>query len=121
MDVDRRVEEVLALLEAEWRNKKRVADLAATVNLGASRLTHLIRTHAKTSIRDLVRRRRLTEAARLLITTHRRVSEIGYDVGFTDACNFAHVFRREFGLSPRAYRERAWLLHEGMHHDQGEE
>jgi len=103
--VDARVAEVLARLESEWRQAHRVADLAAAVNLGPSRLTHLIRVHAQTSIRAVVRRRRLVEAARLLATTYDRVSEICYYVGFTDACNFTHTFRREFGVSPREYRE----------------
>lgn len=104
---------VLARVEADWRKHLRVSDLAASVNLGPSRLTHLVRVHAQTSIRELVLRRRMTEAARLLATTFHRVSEISYYVGFTDACNFAHVFRREFGVSPRAYRERARCEREG--------
>jgi AraC-like DNA-binding protein len=104
---------VLARVEADWRKHLRVSDLAASVNLGPSRLTHLVRVHAQTSIRELVLRRRMTEAARLLATTFHRVSEISYYVGFTDACNFAHVFRREFGVSPRAYRERVRCEREG--------
>jgi transcriptional regulator GlxA family with amidase domain len=107
MDVDQRVAAVLARVDAEWRKGLRVSELAASVNLGASRLTHLVRVHAQTSIRELVLRRRMSEAARLLTTTFYRVSEISYHVGFTDACNFTHVFHREFGVSPRAYRERA--------------
>jgi transcriptional regulator GlxA family with amidase domain len=106
MDVDQRVREVLDRLNQNWRERHRVKDLAASVNLGPSRLTHLVRVHAQTSIRDFLRRRRIAEAAQLLITTHRRISEISLDVGFTDACNFCHVFRRELGVSPRVYRER---------------
>ncbi len=119
MDVDHRVANVLAQLDAQWRHKHRVTDLAASVNLGASRLTHLIRVHAQTSIRDLLRRRRMAEAARLLATTHGRISEICYYVGFTDVCNFTHAFRREFGLSPRAYRRREWLDDGAVNGDEG--
>ena len=105
--MDRRVEEVLDLLEREWRSPHRIADLASRVNLGPSRLAHLVRRHANTSIREFIRRRRVIEAARLLITTHHRVSEISYYVGFTDVSNFNHVFRRELGVCPREYREKA--------------
>jgi AraC-like DNA-binding protein len=104
--MDRRVSEVLLYLDRHWRGHVNVGDLASLVNLGASRLEHLIRSHAKTSIRDLVRRRRIAEAANLLLTTHQRISEIGYAVGFTDISNFNHAFRKELGVSPRAYRER---------------
>src|SRR3954469_26018567 len=104
--MDRRVEDVLRALDEHWRRRQRVGDLAESVNLGASRLAHLIRTHANTSIRDLVRRRRIAEAARLLATTHQRVSEIAYYVGFADMSNFCHAFRRELGVSPRSYRQK---------------
>jgi AraC-like DNA-binding protein len=104
--MDKRVREVLERLNREWRRPPPVQELAASVNLGPSRLAHLIRKNVHTSIRDLLRRRRVAEAARLLLTTHKRVSEISYDVGYTDICNFNHAFRREFGVSPREYRER---------------
>lgn len=104
--MDRRVREVLDHLDRQWRQPQRIGDLAATVNLGASRLAHLVRQHTHTTIRDLVRRRRIAEAARLLLTTHQRVSEICYYVGFRDLSNFNHAFRRELGVSPRVYRER---------------
>lgn len=103
--MDRRVREILDRIDGHWRRQIRVADLAASVNLGASRLAHLVRSNTDTCLRDLIRRRRLEEAARLLATTHQRVSEIAYYVGFTDVSNFNHAFRREHGLSPRAYRE----------------
>jgi AraC family transcriptional regulator of arabinose operon len=104
--MDARVREVLDLLAREWRARHRVGELAARVNLGESRLAHLMRGEADTCIRDVVRRRRLDEAARLLATTHGRVSEISYDVGFADLANFCHAFRRHFGVSPTAYRRR---------------
>ena len=104
--MDPRVREVLEHLERHWRKQHRLRDLAASVNLGPSRLEHLVKHETRSSIRDLLRRRRILEAARLLVTTHQRVSEIGYYVGFGDISNFNHAFRREFGLSPGEYRER---------------
>ena len=104
--MDHRVKDVLDYLERHWRRRPTVNELAASVNLGPSRLAHLVRINAQTSIRELVRRRRITEAANLLVTTHQRISEIGYAVGFGDMANFNHAFRRELGISPRAYRER---------------
>lgn len=104
--VDRRVKEVLTRLSDEWQKRQSVPELAASVNLGASRLAHLVKSTTATSIRELLRRRRLTEAAHLLIHTHQRISEISHYVGFGDVSNFNHAFRREFGISPREYRRR---------------
>jgi len=100
------VKEVLDRLAADWRRPHSVTELAASVNLGASRLEHLFRATLRMSIRDVVRISRITEAARLLLTTHKRVSEISRDVGFTDISNFNHSFRRQFGVCPRDYRKR---------------
>ncbi len=105
--MDRRINDVLRTLDEHWRKRQRVRDLAKSVNLGSSRLAHLFKLHTNTSIRDAVRRRRIAEAARLLLTTHQRVSEIAYYVGFADMSNFCHTFRREFGVSPRSYRRQA--------------
>jgi transcriptional regulator GlxA family with amidase domain len=104
--MDRRVKDVLDRLAVDWRRTYSVPDLAASVNLGPSRLEHLFRESLRMSIRDVVRTRRITEAAHLLLTTHKRVSEISRDVGFTDISNFNHAFRRQFGVCPRDYRKR---------------
>jgi AraC-like DNA-binding protein len=37
--------------------------------------------------------------------TSRPVTEIAFDVGFTDLSNFINAFRREIGVSPRRYRK----------------
>ncbi|HVG23253.1 MAG TPA: AraC family transcriptional regulator [Thermoanaerobaculia bacterium] len=103
---------VVALLEERAGSGVRVGELAELVGLGASRLEHLFKSDARMSIRDFVREQRLAEAAALLVRTEERISTIGYQVGFGDVSNFNHAFKRRFGVSPRAYRER---------HGEGEE
>ena len=105
--MDRRVEAVLLRIAKEWQRDLRIADLAASVNLGRSRLEHLFKEAVRTSIREMLSRRRLMEAATLLTTTHARVSEISYRVGFRDVSNFNHAFRKAFSVSPGEYRRLA--------------
>jgi AraC-like DNA-binding protein len=108
--MDKRVAVTRALLDEKWREPHRISELAAAVNLAPSRLQHLFKLVMKVSIRDLVRTRRLEEAARLIAGTHDRISEIAYAVGFHDISNFNHAFRRQYGMCPRDYR--AAELHE---------
>lgn len=53
-----------------------------------------------------IRRRRLEHAAELLATRSApaQVDKIAQECGFASAEYFSRAFRREFGLSPRAYR-----------------
>ena len=53
-----------------------------------------------------IRRRRLDRAAELLAarSPQPHVERVAQDCGFTSAEYFSRAFRREFGISPRAYR-----------------
>jgi AraC-like DNA-binding protein len=102
--IDKRVRDVLSLLETEWRRTHPLEDLATSVNLCPSRLEHLFKSAVNRSIREFVQDRRLDEAAKLIATTYQRISEIVYFVGYRDVSNFNHAFRRRYGVSPRQYR-----------------
>ena len=50
-------------------------------------------------------RSRLRHAARLLADDQRPVTDVAYDVGFSDLSNFVRTFHRAAGVSPRKFRE----------------
>lgn len=55
---------------------------------------------------DVIRRRRIREAQRLLEARQSskvRVSQVGYAVGFSDPAHFSRVFRQIVGCAPRDY------------------
>jgi AraC-like DNA-binding protein len=49
-------------------------------------------------------RYRVQQARQLLKTTHKSITEIALDVGFSGSSYFSRIFRRETGMSPEAYR-----------------
>jgi AraC-like DNA-binding protein len=49
-------------------------------------------------------RRRLVQAAAMLLDTGAPITAIAYDVGFGDLTHFIRSFGRAFGCSPRAFR-----------------
>lgn len=68
---------------------------------------HFLRTFERVTgvtPHQYVRRARLREAARRLITESGTVLEIALDCGFGDVSNFNRAFRTEFGRSPLAFR-----------------
>ena len=48
---------------------------------------------------------RLRIASRALIYTHEALSEVALSCGFADQSHFTREFRRQFGRTPREYRE----------------
>ena len=105
--MDSRVRSVMQRLGRDLRSVPRVAELAASVGLSPSRLEHLFRMNTNTTIREYVTHQRLRSAARMLRQSHERVSTIAFAVGFNDASNFNHAFKRMFGKAPLAYRRAA--------------
>ncbi len=57
------------------------------------------------SVHDEIKRVRMEECARLLISTELPISEIASRMGCSDAKNLARYFRQAMGMNPRAYRE----------------
>jgi AraC-like DNA-binding protein len=80
------------------------ATIAAQINIS---LRQLYRAFSGTeSPAARIRRRRLEHAAELLAarSAPSQVDKIAQECGFISAEYFSRAFRREFGLSPRAYR-----------------
>ncbi len=60
---------------------------------------------ADMSTTQFIRAIRYQKAKELLVGTDLAVSEIAYDVGFSDPAYFTRMFRKEVGLTPREYKQ----------------
>ena len=61
--------------------------------------------HALTghSVSSFIRLYRLKQAARLLRKKENNISQICYDVGFSNPSYFSECFRKQFGIPPSQY------------------
>jgi AraC-like DNA-binding protein len=81
-----------------------------SARLAASLMDTSVRTLARrladcgTTYRSVVDRVRFKAARQLLRDTDQQVTEVGMAIGFDDSANFARMFRRIGGLSPRQFR-----------------
>ena len=99
-----RVGEVIGLLEREYARPWRLAELCAIAHMSKSNLMVAFReATGQTPVNYLIRVR-LRQAMYLLQSTARKVTEIAFEVGFSDSNYFARKFRQIVGLSPSAYR-----------------
>jgi AraC-like DNA-binding protein len=79
------------------------ARLAGRLDMSVSTLQRRLREEGL-SWRDLVARRRLDMAARLLTDSRRDIADIALAVGYAESASFIRGFRRHFGTTPQRYR-----------------
>jgi AraC-like DNA-binding protein len=100
-DVEKVFQARTALL-ATWQTPLSLARIAAQVGLRAPVLQQLFQQVFGTSLYQYFQAARLEEAKRLL--QHYSVSEVGYQLGFTNLSHFARLFKKHYGLTPKKYQ-----------------
>lgn len=77
-----------------------VAELAAAVPMSQMQLYRKLKALTDKTPSQFIRSYRLQKGLELLRKGELTVSEIAYDVGFTDPSYFSRVFQKEFGKNP---------------------
>lgn len=95
----------MALVEARLGERANVDALAGELGTTPYLLNRACRTGLGLRASEVVRRRHIQEAKRLLLFTALSISEIGQLLGYSAPAHFARSFRAMTGLSPRAWRE----------------
>jgi AraC family transcriptional regulator of arabinose operon len=102
---DSRVEETLHLLSQHMREQLRIEDIAKTIGLSPSRLSHLFKSVTGQSIVDTLNQMRIQQAALLLEHTDRSAAEVSNDVGFQNYNHFMNQFRKWYGVNPSTFKK----------------
>ena len=78
--------------------------VARAVGRSPSHVTALVRRETGMTVLEWLTERRMAEARRRLRDTDEDVAIVAERVGYLDPAYFARLFRREHGVSPRAFR-----------------
>lgn len=81
------------------------AQLASRMHLSESQLFRKLKALTGRSTGGYIRSIRLLKGKELLQNTQLAISEIAYEVGFTDPSYFSRAFSKEFGENPSAIRK----------------
>jgi YesN/AraC family two-component response regulator len=99
---------LMAFLEEHIGNDKlRIEDLAEAVCLGRSVFYGKLKSIVGMSPVDFLRHIRMQRAEQLIANSNYQISQIAYMVGFTDPKYFSKTFKKETGLTPSEYRDKA--------------
>ena len=102
------VDKVSAIIERRMADSDfDVMELSREAGVERSRLFRRTRELFGEAPSDLIRRVRVTTAARLLDTRSGTVADVAYAVGFNSVAYFRRCFQDAYGITPAAYRDRS--------------
>ena len=80
-------------------------DIASAAHVSQRQLLRYYQTLLKTTIKDYVRERRLTQASHDLVQTDKRITDLALDYQFNSLEGFTRSFHRCFGRLPSSHRK----------------
>jgi AraC-like DNA-binding protein len=101
------LENTLTIINQNIENQEfGVEELVKKTGISRSQFHRKITEVAGVSANQLIKLTRLTRGKELLKNQQLNVSEVAYSVGFSDPGYFSKVFKKEFGVSPKEFREK---------------
>uniref|UniRef100_A0A832G878 histidine kinase n=1 Tax=Ignavibacterium album TaxID=591197 RepID=A0A832G878_9BACT len=96
----------LEIVEKNISNENFTAeDFAESIGMSKTHLNRKLNALTDTSANEFIRTYRLKKAARLLSSRSGNISEIAYEVGFSNPSYFAESFKKFFGCTPSEYQQ----------------
>jgi AraC-like DNA-binding protein len=95
----------LAHMRAQFHHEITNRQLASMSNMSLRAFERQFRATFHLTPQKFLRKLRLRIASRALMHTDESLSEIALKCGFADQSHFSREFRRQFGRTPRDYRE----------------
>ena len=80
-------------------------DIAKHIGITEDHLTFCFRQELGITPVHYLQRYRINQAKRLLKESDQTITEIAFNVGFSDSGYFSRIFRREVGVSPEMFRQ----------------
>jgi AraC-like DNA-binding protein len=100
----RAIETALAYCTTRFRQRIRLADIAAAAGYSPVQLHRIFTKQTGRSVAAHLRDLRMTHAMDLLANSDLAVRDIADSVGYTDPSNFRRAFESAVGVSPSRYR-----------------
>ncbi|MBN8578618.1 MAG: response regulator [Cytophagales bacterium] len=102
---DKFVTKVMSIVEAHIADPEfGVEKLSEEIGMSASYLYRKLKSLTQFSTNDIIRKYRLKKASILLRNKEGNVTEIMYQVGFSNLSYFSKCFKAEYGLNPKDYQ-----------------
>jgi len=97
--------QIIGYIRQHYMEKVNLTDLAQLVNMSEGACCREFKRAMKCTIFEYLMNYRLSESARLLLTTEDSITEIAYQCGFSSASYFIGQFKKKTDTTPLAYRK----------------
>ena len=90
--------------------------LAGILGMSTRGLERMFHKHTGSGPSEYFQKRRVDRARQMLSVPGAGITEVAYELGFSDGAHFTKVFKRFTGCTPRAYKDKqaAQGLRKGM-------
>ncbi|MDP3441861.1 MAG: response regulator, partial [Ignavibacteria bacterium] len=100
------LEKTIEIIELHFEDEHfSVEVLAEKTNMSVSQINRKLNALIDQPAGQLIRSLRLQRAADLLTQNAGTVAEVSYQLGFSDQAYFSRVFKKQFGVSPSAFKK----------------
>jgi AraC-like DNA-binding protein len=93
------------MLGKDVKKKKTVQEYANALRMSRSYLNKLSKRYSGKTTKELISARLLLEAKKEILYSKKDISEIAYELNFSEPSNFFRFFKELTGLSPQQYRQ----------------
>ncbi len=101
---EKRLKEMLSFIHENYASDLTVDDIAASANISKSECFRCFRNIIGKQPISCLNEYRLKKAAELLADTNMQITEICFACGFNHISYFGKVFRQQYGLTPKQFR-----------------
>ena len=99
-----RIQATIDYIDSHLDDELDIQALAARTEMSFWHFLRVFRATVGETVKDYIRRRRLTRAAYELLETDQNIIDVALGAGFETHEAFTRAFRAQFGVSPREFR-----------------
>lgn len=101
------IKQVMDIIEANISNPElSVEMISSEMAMSSTHLYRKLKTLTDNSAKTIIQKYRLKKASLLLQNKEGNISEIMYQVGFSNLSYFSKCFKSEYGVTPKAYQNK---------------
>ena len=101
----RYVNAIYQYIETNISNKIFISDISNTLGLTGIHTSRVFKKETNEDLSKYIMKRKMEVAADLLSSYDYLVKEVANSVGFDDQLYFNKVFKKHYGMSPKAYKK----------------